>query len=337
MNKKKWIPMIALLAVVVLLGVAFFLLSRSNSAEDTADTSIALSTMESADADRIVYTTSSGLDVALTKTIKEDNSGYGWTLDSDPKLPLDQNTVATVAGDIVGLKAKRQVTDTSQQSDFGFDNPSMTLLVGNGSNTLNFTVGALNSMTSAYYVRNEADGLIYTVASDDLSSVCKTVQDLYAPVSITDIKKDDILVMTLENGNGTLRFTQNDGTWELADDSSFALNQDTVALIANAVCNLKTTWSVTSPGADSEYGLDQPNAVVTLTTTEGKELTCTFGSADPSDSSKSYLRTSDAKDVVYEIDSTTLSSFAYTKDGLAATSESAETATKESTTDYPVQ
>ena len=186
-------------------------------------------------------------------------------------------------------------------------------------------------MTDTYYARLGEDGPVYTIATSDLSSLCKTPRQLYQAQDITDIESSDVTAMTLETGSEVLSFTLEDETWTLDSDPGYELDQDTVKRMVNTICSLESEWSITQPGPDSEYGLDTPNAVVTVTASDGSSVRCVFGTTSTEDSGVAYMTASTAEGVVYEIDSNHLTAFAYTKDTLKAeTPETAEDASGDS-------
>ena len=172
---------------------------------------------------------------------------------------------------------------------------------------------------SNWYARLSADGPVYTLDSSALSGICKTAKQLYAAQSITDIDVDDVTKMVVQTANGgTLSFAQNDSTWTLTDDAEYNLNQDIVKKMASTICDLKTKWSVTEPQADAVYGLDTPNAIVTLIASDGTSIQCSFGGNDAEDDTLCYLRSSGAAGVVYEVSTDALNAFAYDKAALEA-------------------
>lgn len=77
--------------------------------------------------------------------------------------------------------------------------------------------------------------------------------------------------------------------------------------MASTICDLKTKWSVTEPQANAVYGLDTPNAIVTLIASDGTSIQCSFGGNDAEDAEDAeddtlcYLRSSGAAGVVYEV------------------------------------
>ncbi len=333
MNKKKWIPLAALGVLAVGLGVGLAVL-KSRPADTEADTGTPLSAIGIDSVTALRYTdASNNISVSLTK--KATGESAVWTLDEDPKLPIDQSAADLVAADIAALKATRQLTDTSESAAMGFDSPTMTFALTAGDSSFELTVGAENTMTSAYYARVKGSDAVYMIAADSLSSLCKTAKELYAAQSVTTLTDTEVTAMTVDYGGAALRFQKNGDSWVLADDTGYALNQDTVSRMASTLCGLKTSWSVTAPAAPASYGLDQPNAKITLGTADGKTVTVAFGAADPADAASCYLTTTDAPGVVYEVAAENLSAFAVTKESLLAAADTAETA--EAAAQYPVE
>lgn len=324
MNKKKLLPLCILAGVVAVLAVILALLSIFGGEEDE-DTGIALFSVTADDLSTIAYQ-DGDTDVALTKG--EDGV---WTLDSDTMLPIDQDAVSELATSITGMTAQRELGEDADVDSMGFATPEMSISFTAGENSYTLTVGGQNSMIDTYYARLGEDGPVYTIATSDLSSLCKTPRQLYQAQDITDIESSDVTAMTLETGSEVLSFTLEDETWTLDSEPGYELDQDTVKRMVNTICSLESEWSITQPGPDSEYGLDTPNAVVTVTASDGSSVRCVFGTTSTEDSGVAYMTASTAEGVVYEIHSNHLTAFAYTKDTLKAeTPETAEEASGDS-------
>lgn len=325
MNRKKLLPLAVLAGVVVLLAAALLAVTLLNRRQDGEESGIALFSVSAGEVTALSYQDGS-TDVALTQ-----NEDGGWTLESDPLLPIDSDTVTDLLDSLTGLTALRDLSgETLESAQLGFDSPAMTFAFTAGGTDYTLTVGAENSIAGAYYVRL-GDGGVYTVSTSSFSTLCKTPRQLYAAQDITDMESTDVAAMTLDTGSEVLSFTRDgDGSWTLDEDPACALDQDAVALMANTICSLTSSWSITTPAADVQYGLDTPAAVVTLTDGDGRTVQCTFGGTDPDDDSVAYLRASTDESVVYEIAANHLSVFAQTKVSLQADTDTAETATAES-------
>ncbi|MBR6231463.1 MAG: DUF4340 domain-containing protein, partial [Lachnospiraceae bacterium] len=93
------------------------------------------------------------------------------------------------------------------------------------------------------------------------------------------------LLNTSESGAEAITYTYNDETvslkksgenWVYADDESFPLNGTMVAQMLDALSTVTATKTISKPGELSEYGLDKPAAVVTVTA-GGTDTTFEFG------------------------------------------------------------
>ena len=250
MNRKKMLPLVLLAAGAVLLGVLLAVLTCENEAEE--DTGIPLVDFAAEDVDELAYS-GNNVDVTLLK-----GSEGNWMLDSDPTLPLEQSAVQSLVEKFTDLTAARQLQD----SELGeipamSDTPAMVFTLKAGKTTRTLTVDQLNDVAGVYYVYDDAGG-VYTVAKSDLNNLCKAPRSLYAAQSLTDKTSDDVTALTV----GDLQFVLNDGTWQLADDADYTLDQSAVKRMVSTLCEMQTEWSITTPEADSAYGLDAAGGVM---------------------------------------------------------------------------
>lgn len=82
------------------------------------------------------------------------------------------------------------------------------------------------------------------------------------------------------NGKTTLAFDfTEEGRWVWRYDHSFPLNDATVLEILDTVTALSPQQTLTEPEALEEYGLDSPDASLSVTTTEQTYITLLFGKA----------------------------------------------------------
>jgi energy-coupling factor transporter ATP-binding protein EcfA2 len=95
------------------------------------------------------------------------------------------------------------------------------------------------------------------------------------------VPRNDVTKVTLENANGTFTFTKDDeGTWTmggLAADETLAETKVTALIQQAASVNMVRPLGKEEQAA---YGMDEPNAVVTLDT-DDKTITLRVGAKDP--------------------------------------------------------
>ena len=310
-NTKKMLPLVVLVIVMAVLVVLLAVLQRG---DDTTDATLPLCSFAVEDIDRLAYA-GNNQDVTLVK-----NSSGDWMLESDPTLPLDQTKTASLVESYANLTAQRKLegsdlTDLPEKSA----TPQMTIAIGAGEESVNLTVDQLNSVADVYYIYDDT-GAAYTVKRSDLAALSKSARDLYKAQTLTDKTLDDVVSMQMND----LDFTQTDGSWTLTNDTGYALNQSSVKKMANTILQMQT---ITTPDADSAYGLDDPDVTATLTFTDGTSLTVRFGTEAPDTTdSLCYLASDAAPTVVYEVNADHKAAFAVTKETLYDATATAETA-----------
>lgn len=330
MKAKKYMPLIVLAAVVVVLGAALVFL---NTLDEEEDTGIALFDFDSSTVTALSYRDG---ETEVTLLQNED-----WYLQQDEDLPLAQDTVTSLVEDFASLQAVRDLGTEADTSEMGLDDPTLVFTLGTDGADLasaetaatgetaqgvyTVTIGAENSITEAYYASVSWNDHVYTIDAASLSGLVKTPRDLYQAQDITGLEQDEVTTLTLQTSGEAMTFTYNEGTWSLDGDPDFTPDQDALDKMTDTICTMESEMTITHPEEDSVYGLDDPQAVVTLTASDGTTITCSFGNVSDSDSEVCYMRSSHKAGVVYEVDADHLAAFAYTKETLqTATAETAE-------------
>jgi hypothetical protein len=236
--------------------------------------------------------------VALTVTDADDNSiqikkvGEDWVLPDTDDYPAQADKITPLLDKIVGLTTGRLVTRTDashrrlqvspddfmRRIDFETaDGTKHTLYLGS------------SPQYGATHFR--VDGRSETYLTNELSTWdTNATAASWVDTAYLSVPQDDITKMTLENANGTFTFTKGEeGAWtmaRLATDETLDETKVTDLIRRAASVNM------TSPLGKEEkasYGMDQPDAVVTLET-EDKTVTLRVGAKDPDDNS--YVVTS---------------------------------------------
>ncbi|NIO71411.1 MAG: DUF4340 domain-containing protein [Anaerolineae bacterium] len=129
------------------------------------------------------------------------------------------------------------------------------------------------------------DGQSETYLTNELSTwETKADAASWVDTAYLSVPRDDVTKMTLENTNGTFTFTKDDEVWTmagLAADETLDENKVTALVQQAASVNMVRPLGKEEQAA---YGMDEPNAVVTLET-EDKTITLRVGAKDPDDNS----------------------------------------------------
>lgn len=337
MKAKKYLPLIVLTALVAVLGIALVVLSNLEEEEESG---IPLFEFESSSVTALSYRNS---ETEVTVLQDEEDA---WYLEQDTELPLDQDAVASLVEEFATLQAVRDLGTEADTQGMGLDNPEMVFTIAvdgadiasaetastetamgeTTAGVYTVTIGSKNSVTEAYYAKTNWNDHIYTIDAAGLSDLAKAPRDLYKSQDITDLEEDEVTSLTLRTSGEVMTFTRADDSWTLDSDPAYALDQDAIDKMAATICSMETEMTVTHPGDDSAYGLDSPQAVVTVTGSDGTTITCSFGNTSGADSEVCYMRSSHTAGVVYEVNADHLAAFAHTKETLrAATAETAST------------
>ena len=163
MTKKTVITAVALLLVLAGLIVGYKLLKDKNERDEAAkqeeevEQAISVTDFDTEKMTSLSYKNEKG-EVALTKT------AAGWVLEDDPLFPIDTAKADNMANALSGLGAKREIT-SADESEFGFDSPTLTVSGEWKDGAVSLTVGAKNDFSNTYYLRDEGTGKIYLVES----------------------------------------------------------------------------------------------------------------------------------------------------------------------------
>lgn len=323
MNNRKLLPLGLAAAAVLLLALALLALSAHTETEE--DTGIPLFSFGREELSAVSW---SGNSVEITLLRGKEGS---WMLDSDPTLPLDQAAVESQLAALTGLTARRtlageELTALPDRAAV----PLITLTATAGETVRTLEVDQLNTIADVYYVYDDS-GVVYTADHGDVDALLLTAAELYAPQSLTDHVMDDVLTMQVND----LSFTQTDGVWTMTDEPDTPLDQTAVDKMANTFCTLKSGWSVTSPGPDEAYGLDNPDVTVTLVFSDGSSVTARFGGLCVEDETLCYLAADSHPAVVLEVPVSARDAYAPTRESLYDHS-TPETAANDIIAEHPV-
>lgn len=244
-RKNKLLPIFILLAVFVVILIAYLALSDANDrreAEETAteDTMITLAELDASTATEIRYKNRdlSGEWITFTK------SGGTWQA-ADPQFPLNTDRVTSMVSAISSIAANRSVEEGSA-ADYVLDDPAVAIEVTyNGNTTYRYAIGDKNTFNGEYYFQND-DGKFYMISSGLLPYFQYDMDDLIVlDTPVSDIEADYITSVTV--------------TLPTGEERVFTVPEDT-ALIYDIFCEFDCTrWAdyYADDAEMAEYGIDK--------------------------------------------------------------------------------
>ena len=233
--------------------------------------------------------------VALTIADADGNSiqlkkvSENWVLPDADDYPAQADKITPLLDKIVGLTTGRLVTrtDASHKRLQVAPDDFMSRI---DFETADGTKGTLYLGSSPRYgaTHFRVDGQSETYLTSELSAwETKTDAASWVDTVYLSVPQDDITKLTLENANGTFTFTKDDeGTWTM--DGLAADETLDEAKVTSLIQRAATVNMIQPLGKEEQaaYGMDEPNAVVTLETGD-KTITLLVGAQDPTD--KSYV------------------------------------------------
>lgn len=128
--------------------------------------------------------------------------------------------------------------------------------------------------------------------------------------SILNIKQDDIKSISYTNNNSTLCFIKTNNIWQYTDNTGMNVSQNYIGQILNAVSKLTPLRKISDQLTNlSDYGLDQPSLILTLTLNDGSTQTIYIGNKnDMTDNYYCYL---EGQNSIYTVSSTFSSNISF--------------------------
>lgn len=288
--------LLILLLVLAVLGVGAYAAIKlgeqaeereRKAQEETAQETQALSELTASDIKQIAWKTGD-TDIAFERT--ED----GWKNMADDAFPVNSSAVEKQAELIAGITTAKEIQNTADKSQFGFDTPEVTVTV-NGD--LEYVFGKPTNLTQGRYLLlggrvfvvdysladslklKEADVMKY----DEIPEMAYVLH-YKAESKVNDFLVDLIYVMQDDEGNGT---------FYIRDDMSRVISQVQTSTLLNNIYTEKLRNCVNYNASEEdleEYGLADPVMTVYMkfVNSAGETGEYTLYIGNPTDENEKY-------------------------------------------------
>ncbi len=400
MKIKNFKLIIGVVIICVLCGVYYGLTvynEKTEQAEEEAAEGEVILEVDTSALTAVTYTID-GEQVSFS--LQEDDT---WQKDDDETFPVDSSALLAPLEEAAELKSIRTLTDIDDTSEYGFDEPqsTITLTDEDGEETI-ITIGDNNASTgNDYLMLNEDTSTVYTVSTDLSGAFSDDIYDYAESEELPTLQASTITGIRLEEADGegydlyiehanwmvssvdgsddidAEEESENvtDAADETEDETETKVTAEDLAAGVEADSDEADTLTSALAGLAyvdflehnctdfSEYGLDEPSAILTITyeeeveeeedseeteteeagdeseaesesetedSVETIERTVTFRIGDTDDNGNYYVRMEDSLEV-HTISSTVLSTvFGYSASDLIAPEEE-ETETESDT------
>ncbi len=165
------------LLVILIVAVIAFIVVKNLPDEEEEDTtaSYEVTDLNADNVTKLVYTNENG-------TLTLNKNGDEWTCEEDRSVDIDEDMVNTMVGKVASLTSENKIENVEDISQYGLDNPSLTILVSDGTTSYTLLIGDYNETTYTYYMCLENDkSTVYTTQSVAISSFQNnTLEDITA-------------------------------------------------------------------------------------------------------------------------------------------------------------
>lgn len=212
--------------------------------------------------------------------------GQGWRLVEPLEWKADAMRVSSMLNVLRNLRAVRNVTGQGADGDeedpegeaaavadpeaYGLANPSVVITARTADGEFSLRVGEPTPVGQTVYAQVAGDPAVYTVSMVDVLPFLDTVPN-YRDRTIVSVASDQARRLQIETANAAVTLEREGDTWNLVEPLHHPADPQEVNNLLGPFAFLQAHEFIDNPGSLSEYGLDEPQAVVRLTAGEGEE------------------------------------------------------------------
>lgn len=189
--KKQQVQLLALIIVLVALVGGYFGLKQYNSIQakkpQEEKTGEKIVNLKPEDIVKFSYDYE-GIEYAY------ENVEGTWQYSLDPSLKLNEDQIEALLSNIAPLTIEEAITDVTDMTQYGLDQPSRTISFESAQESHIFYVGDYNSLSSVYYICKPSDATVYVVNAATIDSFNVSVTDLVEETAEESTESSEELV-----------------------------------------------------------------------------------------------------------------------------------------------
>ena len=233
-----------------------------------------------------------------------------WKYEEDDQMPADQELLAEIAENLSGITSDKMVEEPQALSVYGLDDPAYTLTVETEDTVYEISIGDESFSDDEVYI-STGDDYVYLTNSELIDQISYSLLDCVQKEEIPEM--ETVNSVSIDNENTVDIVYQEDAGYCYSDAYTYYLkdgddyrnldNENTADLISTLT---EFSWNgcvdyYTEDSEMSDYGLDDPDAVVTVgyTDEDGEEQEFAY---EIGESGGSYYAKLKDSTIVYSIE-----------------------------------
>jgi hypothetical protein len=189
-----------------------------------------------------------------------------WVLIKPVKSKCDDSAMASWTRSITGAERESVVAKKDVKwSEFGFDDPNLTVTISSKDKTFKVVFGAQNPAKTSYYARVDSNKELLLVADTLKNSLDKSAFDLRDKTVVAIATKDVERVVYSDKGSELELKKEGTAAWRMVKPQTMRVKGATVDRDVLRLTNLKARNIIDTPKSNGDpYGLKEPVRKITL-------------------------------------------------------------------------
>lgn len=269
-----------LLALLIVLGAiiaVFFIVSKMSDSYTSSleDETTSLFSMESvSDATALSWEYNG-------ETNSFSKSDGSWQYDKDSAFPVDEDKIDDLLNNFVNVSSSKTIENPEDISQYGLDDPSVTINIEAGDDSRTFEFGNATDITGEYYC-STGDGNVYLVSSSIADSFKNDFLSVVKMEDIPDMSEVNSFSVSNADGDYTFDHIEDAGicysdeyVWYYNKGSGYtALDNELFDTYLSSITGVSFISCVNYNASDEDlaaYGLDDPAVSLNVNYTRTEE------------------------------------------------------------------
>ncbi len=253
--------LVYLAAAIILVGLYFYETRTEQKKQASTLEASRLFQIRAEQMDGVIVARKSG-EITLERT--DGSNGKEWRITTPVRTGADSIAVDGLTRRIAELRYERVVSEGSDYTQFGLDQPELTVSFRAGEKGDSISFGAANPLGDSVYARKGEGRKVYLISAAAKKELEKDLYDLRSK-NLFSLAPEQVnrVVLVLDSAKWSLYRKEKE--WFLEGDESLKVDQEQVESLVRATLSAYPDSFEEEKASDlSPYGLSRPKARVAL-------------------------------------------------------------------------